>query len=454
MATTTATTAMIQDPISQNPTLRRWRTSTFWVMLVGYIGYYLCRANMSAAFPLLSQSFGYTNSQLGLLALCSEISYSAGKFILGPWSDRLDGRRVFLFGMAGAIICNVIFAQMGSLPLFILVWCICRFLLSMGWGAIVKTIGAWYPPEKNGTIMGVISLNFQFGGVLGTLFAGYLVARGASWQAIFLYPAGVVSVIWVWAYFAAKESPEKVDPSFRWPARPDSIVKIEAATPVRQIIMQLLANGFFRQVLLFSFLTTFLRSTFMFWTPKLLVDIGLGNANAIFKSALFPFLGCLGTVFLGWYTDRYAKKGDRTFMMSVMLVGLVVSLLAVAAMMSAQGTASTHTTAIVALIGMAGFFLLGPYSMSAGCLTLDIAGAKAAGSAAGFVDGMGYVGGALATWVTGLMADQLGWKNVFYMLAGFAALALLSSMMMGRVYRRGLHVRTEAASEETAPAEV
>ena len=51
----------------------------------------------------------------------------------------------------------------------------------MGWGAIVKTIGAWYPPERNGTIMGVISLNFQFGGVLGTLFAGYLVARGSSW---------------------------------------------------------------------------------------------------------------------------------------------------------------------------------------------------------------------------------------------------------------------------------
>ena len=30
--------------------LLKWRLSTFWVMLVGYIGYYLCRGNLSAAW--------------------------------------------------------------------------------------------------------------------------------------------------------------------------------------------------------------------------------------------------------------------------------------------------------------------------------------------------------------------------------------------------------------------
>ena len=61
--------------------LRRWRNSTFLVMLIGYIGYYLCRQNLSAAFPLLSDKFGYTNSELGLLALYSELAYATGKFI-------------------------------------------------------------------------------------------------------------------------------------------------------------------------------------------------------------------------------------------------------------------------------------------------------------------------------------------------------------------------------------
>ena len=46
--------------------------------------------------------------------------------------------------------------------------------------------------------------------------------------------------------------------------------------------------------------------------------------------ALFPLLGCVGTIFLGWYTDRYARDGDRAKMMGVMLAGLVACLLGVA----------------------------------------------------------------------------------------------------------------------------
>jgi len=47
--------------------LSRWRVSTFWVMLFGYIGYYLCRGNLSAALPLLSETFGYTKTELGAI---------------------------------------------------------------------------------------------------------------------------------------------------------------------------------------------------------------------------------------------------------------------------------------------------------------------------------------------------------------------------------------------------
>ena len=67
-------------PLSEADNLRlgRWRLSTFWVMLLGYVGYYLCRANLPAAFPLLEQEFGYSNTQLGLIASLSEIAYAVG----------------------------------------------------------------------------------------------------------------------------------------------------------------------------------------------------------------------------------------------------------------------------------------------------------------------------------------------------------------------------------------
>ena len=83
----------VLTPVSgeQQSQLVRWRLSTFWVCLVGYVGYYLCRGNLSAAFPLLEQEFGYSNTQLGLIASLSEIAYATGKFINGPLADKVGG---------------------------------------------------------------------------------------------------------------------------------------------------------------------------------------------------------------------------------------------------------------------------------------------------------------------------------------------------------------------------
>lgn len=417
--------------------LQNWRLSTFFVMLFGYVGYYMVRQNLPAAFPLMEKAFGYSNSQLGLIAASSEIVYAIGKFINGPLGDRLGGKKIFLLGMAGAIFCNLLFAFGSSIAWFVVVWCLCRYFLSMGWGGVAKTMGAWYEPERNGTIMGWISLNFQFGGVAATLFAGWLVSQGQSWDKLFLYPALLVSAVWVWSFFASKESPSEVVPGTTFgqsQSHETSLADFESEGEVNtgKIIKTLLAMNIYRQLLLFSFLTTFLRSIFIFWTPKFLVDIGMADASAIFSSALLPFLGCIGTVLLGWYTDTHARH-DRAQAMWIMLVGLTLSLIGIATF-AASGPA--YYGLIVLLLGTSGFFLLGPYSMSSGALTLDIAGPKGAGTCAGFIDGTGYIGGALATWGAGQLSDTLGWSQVFWILSVCAALSVGSAYLMSVHFQR------------------
>ena len=97
--------------------------------------------------------------------------------------------------------------------------------------------------------------------------------------------------------------------------------------------------------------------------------------------------------------------------MWVMLIGLCICLFQMSQLTS---EASTNFTYLVALMGLSGFFLLGPYSMAAGCLSLDIAGPKGAGTCTGILDGMGYVGGALAAWGAGWLSDHFGWAQVFH----------------------------------------
>jgi OPA family glycerol-3-phosphate transporter-like MFS transporter len=160
----------------------------------------------------MSQYFGYSNAQLRLIALYSEMAYALGKFVNGPLGDRLGGKKIFLLGLLGAIVSNFIFSFGSELIYFILTWCVCRYFLSMGWGGLSKMIGHWIEPEKNGRVMGWVSLNFQFGGVVATLFAGLVVSMGGSWRDVFIYPPLLSLFIFVFSWLGAKESPQEVIP--------------------------------------------------------------------------------------------------------------------------------------------------------------------------------------------------------------------------------------------------
>ncbi|MDP7402254.1 MAG: hypothetical protein QF916_02545, partial [Gammaproteobacteria bacterium] len=53
---------------------------------------------------------------------------------------------------------------------------------------------------------------------------------------------------------------------------------------IKVVIKALLGLPIYRQLLVFSFLTTMLRSVFFFWTPMFLVDIGLNVFDSILQS--------------------------------------------------------------------------------------------------------------------------------------------------------------------------
>lgn len=421
--------------------LKRWQLSTFSVMLFGYVGYYLCRKNITAALPLLAEAFDYSKTDLGKIGSVALIVYGIGKLINGPLGDKIGGRKIFLIGMIGAIAANLLFAAGNSLTWFIIVWSFGHYFLSMGWGGLAKTVGAWCPPEKNGTVMGFISINFQFGGVVATLLAGAIVAAGYSWQYVFIFPAEILAIVFIWSFFASKAHPNAVYPDVEFPPasskpiaeihREDESIEEEHVNPI-EVMKTLFSLKLFRILLVYSALTTILRSIFFFWTALLFTDIGLNIKDAIFKSAMFPLAGCIGTIFIGWYTDHKVKDGNRARMMWYMLAGLTVSLIAMA--IFSQGN-NVNTTLIVTLTALSGFFLLGPYSMSSGALTLDIAGSRGAGTCTGLIDGIGYLSASASIYLSGWMSENYGWSSVFYLLVICSALSTLCCFYMDRIHQ-------------------
>lgn len=66
-----------------------------------------------------------------------------------------------------------------------------------------------------------------------------------------------------------------------------------------------------------------------------------------------------------------------------------------------------------------------PWGNTAGALTLDVAGKRAAATAAGIVDGAGYTAATLVGVVLGRVADRWGWPAVFDVIAATGGGALL-----------------------------
>lgn len=423
--------------------LKKWQLSTFSVMLFGYVGYYLCRKNITAAVPLLADAFNYSKTDLGKIGSIALVVYGIGKLINGPLGDKIGGRKIFLIGMVGAIAANLLFAAGNNLVWFILTWSVGHYFLSMGWGGLAKTVGAWCPTEKNGTVMGFISINFQFGGVVATVLSGTIVSLGYGWQYVFIIPALLLTLIFIWSFFASKNHPHDVVKDVDFPkskARPIASIKTlensqdEAVDP-KDVIKKLFSIKLFKVLLVYSSLTTILRQIFFFWTALLFTDIGLDIKDAIFKSAMFPLAGCIGTIFLGWYTDNHAKDGNRARMMWYMLTGLTISLILMAILGQAK---QINTNFIVALTALAGFFLLGPYSMSSGALTLDIAGSRGAGTCTGLIDGIGYLAASIAIYLSGWMSQNFGWSSVFYLLVFCSALSTLCCVYMDKLHKKSI----------------
>jgi sugar phosphate permease len=84
----------------------------------------------------------------------------------------------------------------------------------------------------------------------------------------------------------------------------------------------------------------------------------------------------------------------------------------------------------VGLVALVGFLLLGPYSYLAGAMSLDFGGKRGSATAAGIIDGVGYMGGWLSGDTVARVTVRYGWHNAFLMLAVASLLTALIALVL------------------------
>ena len=420
---------MVHDEIR----LRRWQILTLGLMVLGYSGFYLCRSNLSVTLPLIIDdlsargiSADLATVRLGWVITIGTLGYSLGKFFAGGLVDLLGGRRNYLISMAGAIACTMLFAMGGTLPFFSLVWFANRLIQSLGWPGMIKITSRWFSYSRYGTVMGVISLSFLFGDMVARAFMGFLIKSGLGWRGVFWVAGGVLALLWILNAILIRESPKDLglpEPE----TNPSNLFGALGEDPRPESASSLLAtltrSPAFWMVCFMSVGMTFLRETFNNWTPTYLVQgVGLGNASAAGLSGLFPFFGGVSVMLAGILGDRFGRGGRA----AVILVGMTLCGLALGVLGTADFSGRSRDA--LALLSLVAFLLIGPYSYLAGAISLDLGGKRGAATACGIIDGLGYLGGALAGAGVAKVSVMLGWQGVFHVLA---VVALLTSVAAG-----------------------
>jgi sugar phosphate permease len=88
------------------------------------------------------------------------------------------------------------------------------------------------------------------------------------------------------------------------------------------------------------------------------------------------------------------------------------------------------------LVGLVGFTLLGPYSYLAGAMSLDFGGERGSATAAGIIDGFGYLAGWISGDTVARISVTFGWRIAFMALAGVSFLTALVALVLA-AHQRG-----------------
>jgi OPA family glycerol-3-phosphate transporter-like MFS transporter len=379
--------------------------------------------------------------RLGSIASAGVLAYALGKFVSGSLADLFGGRRNFLAGMAGAILFTLLFAIGGGFPIFTLAWIGNRLFQSAGWVGLVKVSSRWFSYSIYGTVMAVISLSYLFGDAASREVMALLLAAGMGWRGLFFTGAGLLSLLFIANLILLRETPQQRG----LPAPQTNPLNVyddpaaknkSTSTNLASILRPLISSKFFWMVCGLSLGTTLLRETFNLWTPTYFVDyVGLSNADAASRSALFPLFGGVSVLLAGFMSDRLGLNGRSL----VLFGGLASGTACLFLLAHVPGHANPWLP--VALVALIGFLLLGPYSYLAGAMSMDFGGDKGAATAAGIIDGVGYLAGVLSGDTMARITVQYGWRNAFIALAVICGLTALVGLLLAITQRREAQAR-------------
>ena len=372
-------------------------------------------------------------------------TYAIGKLLFGVFADSVGvgGKTLFVYSLAGSGLCSIGMAFCNDETACAIVWALSRLVQPAGFIGLIMLFSKWVPYHRMGRSVGAQSLIiYSLDAVTRALLGRLRAWLGWNWRTISAFAGGMALLSCLPCIFLVHASPTALGlPAVAANPHTASVAHADGADKrtrgARAVLAPLLASTTFWLTCTASLLMTTMREVFNTLDTDLLQRSGASAAAAASASSVFPLCGVPACVLCGWLIDAFDRRRNGE-VFAFFSTGLLVCCVAfhqlplyAGAVESADDDAATNpasahgyhdfTTAVV-LLGMSGFFLIGPYSLCAGVLAADIGGCGSAGTASSLIDFAGYIGSIGAMLVCGRLGSAYG--SVFVMMISLAALTV------------------------------
>jgi OPA family glycerol-3-phosphate transporter-like MFS transporter len=405
---------------------RRRRSMNWLILGLTYSAMYTGRYNLALANQLLSKTFGWDKTQIGGIISPALLAYGLFAMFNGPIADKIGGRKAMLIGTVGSACFNFLFglgAYFGFLGTgtyligyFATVWMMNSYFQSFGAVSLIKVNAAWFHISERGVFSAIFGSMIQMGRTLVFMVGPTLILL-FSWQWLFFIPSLLVTFMALLTYFTVRNNPEDCGLP-RLDVQDASSGDTEKVS-LRFVLRKIFTNPVTISIAAAEFCTGFVRQGFEQWFPRYMVEVQkLPLESAVFKRNALAVVvaGILGAVLAGTLSD-WVFKGRR---IPVAFIGYLAQVICLAVVWRAPS-----------LDWVVGAFVVNScaismvQSMLSGTASMDFGGKNAAATAAGFFDGMQYIGGSFVGLGMGWMLDRFGWGTWGPSMIGFSVIGML-----------------------------
>ncbi len=394
----------MSEVIKATPRLRRIQATALGMLVVGGVVNYIDRATLAVANPLIRQDLGLSIADMGYLLSAFLWSYAFAQLPTGALVDKLGPRILAAMGLSLWSLAQVLGGLVNSFGQFFGA----RILLGIGEAPQFPT-GArvardWFNPRDRGLATGIFNCSSTLGTAISVPLLT-LMMLSFGWRNMFII-MGVAGLVVAGIWYSVYRNPQDVTLT-----EAENTYRTQGDPPGQRTKVT------FREwKLLFRFRTAwgmivgnfgaiYLTWIYTAWLPGYLEIERHMSVQRTGWAAAIPFAaGVVGGVFGGYLSDILVRRGvapvaSRKYPMALSLIGT-------AACTVAAAYVSSNALAIVFI--SAALFLVYITSTCSWAMCSVAVPTNCTASIGAMQNFGGYLGGALAPLVTGLIVQSTG----------------------------------------------